>query len=580
MTHQAKEATDGTSAVDDVETSKTNDARIIMENFHGNNNNKKKREEDDDDEGDGANSTRPAHTNNNKRRKNKKGGKNNNKKKQHHKNNKQKRNWIESCSDSINRIPSNCMAPLTCVITRSEIEEEPLLPNQQVNGGVDTGAVVRNENVPTKTLDQDVGDTDVSTTEAKENSLSTDHSRNNIAILSKSYVDALLKESRQPWKEATTVKDDDNGTEEKKLFIPVQRHHSAIGPTKWHQRQKKQRHNKKGKGGNYCHLPDGDNGDGKKNPYPKDLVPDKFWAQRKRLFSRYDEGIQIGGKDDPEMWYSVTPESIGNHIAKRMLSMMETVQRKETIVIVDLFCGCGGNSIAFARLNSTNMNTSQDSTRVKVIAVDNCLSRLQMTANNALVYGISREDIILVHADAIEVVNAYNEGLRKVADDINPTNEHPQVYSGFTVGGVELLPRHVDAFFLSPPWGGVDYCNPANGHSGFDLVKGVTLESKIHNEEKSDDDTILKTNGGELLSMSIEATLNQSKQHGLVVVFLPRNIDGVSVSRVAATSGIKGSMELEQNVVNGKVKTVTAYIGAGVNEYLSREESTNPSNPN
>ncbi|KAL7448133.1 hypothetical protein ACHAWC_000381, partial [Mediolabrus comicus] len=319
------------------------------------------------------------------------------------------------------------------------------LPNQQVNGGGDGSVAHSENNITTNTLDHDVGDTDATTTETTENSLSTDHSRNNIAILSKSYVDALLKEPRQPWKEETTVKDDDdNGAGEKKLFIPVQRHPSAIGPTKWHQRQKKQRHNnnKKGGGNNYCHLPDGDNGDGKKNPYPKDLVPDKFWAQRKRLFSRYDEGIQIGGKDDPEMWYSVTPESIGNHIANRMLSMIESgAQRRETIVIVDLFCGCGGNSIAFARLNSTNINkNSQDSTRVKVIAVDNCLSRLKMTATNALVYGISREDIVLVHADAIEVVNAYKEGSRKETGVVTPTNEHSQVYSGFTVGGIELLP--------------------------------------------------------------------------------------------------------------------------------------------
>ena len=138
-THQAKEATDdGTIAVG-VETSKTNDG-----------NNKRKREEEEDDgEDDGASSTRPAHTNNNKRRKHKKGGNKNKKNKQHHNNNKQKRNWIESCSDSINRIPTNCVAPLTCVITRSEIEEEPLLPNQQVNGdgsGLPTSGIVNCDN--------------------------------------------------------------------------------------------------------------------------------------------------------------------------------------------------------------------------------------------------------------------------------------------------------------------------------------------------------------------------------------------------------------------------------------------------
>ena len=30
----------------------------------------------------------------------------------------------------------------------------------------------------------------------------------------------------------------------------------------------------------------------------------KYWAQRYRLFSVYDEGVRL----DPESWYSVTPE--------------------------------------------------------------------------------------------------------------------------------------------------------------------------------------------------------------------------------------------------------------------------------
>ena len=39
----------------------------------------------------------------------------------------------------------------------------------------------------------------------------------------------------------------------------------------------------------------------------------KYWAQRYRLFSLYDEGVRL----DPESWYSVTPEKIAQHIAER-----------------------------------------------------------------------------------------------------------------------------------------------------------------------------------------------------------------------------------------------------------------------
>jgi trimethylguanosine synthase len=45
---------------------------------------------------------------------------------------------------------------------------------------------------------------------------------------------------------------------------------------------------------------------------------------------------------DREGWFSVTPERVAKHIAKRM------VTRKE-MVILDAFTGVGGNAIQFAR---------------------------------------------------------------------------------------------------------------------------------------------------------------------------------------------------------------------------------------
>ena len=37
-----------------------------------------------------------------------------------------------------------------------------------------------------------------------------------------------------------------------------------------------------------------------------------------------------------------------------------------------------------------------------------------------------------------------------------------------TFCGIDLLPDHIDAIFLSPPWGEPNYEN-ANGSDGFDL---------------------------------------------------------------------------------------------------------------
>ena len=529
--------------------------------------NKRKRDDNDNLQSDAKNNTNNSNNDrSNKRQKKKKGGGGKKKKSAQHSHNKQKRNWIESCSESVSRLPSNCAAPVTCVITRSEIEEEPLLPKQcnDVTQGENTKHALANK----EDDDNAPADPDISINELQDDNVSPiDHSVPNIATLSKTCADSFTKEAKQPWKIATTINIDG---EEKKIFIPVKRHASACGPSKWQQKQKKQ--GKKKQHQNYVHLPDGDNGDGKKNPFPKEAVPDKFWAQRKRLFSRYDEGIQIGGESDPEMWYSITPESIALHIANRMVSMMKRNRCDKGVDvfwIIDVFSGCGGNSIAFARLNR-DKDLVDSHARVKVIAVDNNLSRLKMAATNASIYQIDKDDIVFVHADAIEVVNAYEEGSRKrVVSQTSTVDAFGKSYHGYTLGGIGLLPDHVNALFLSPPWGGLTYNMPGKkGNAGFDPVTGITLESRTGDE----DSDVIKTNGGELLNMSAKAVLNESKKEGLIAVFLPRNIDGVQFTRTAVTSNVKGSIELEQNHVNGKVKTVTAYIGSCVNEHLSGEE--------
>ena len=88
----------------------------------------------------------------------------------------------------------------------------------------------------------------------------------------------------------------------------------------------------------------------------------KYWVQRYRLFSKYDEGILM----DEEAWYSVTPEKIAQHIAQVMSCGL----------IVDAFCGVGGNAIQFAK------------TCDRVIAVDIDSSKIEKARNNARIYGV------------------------------------------------------------------------------------------------------------------------------------------------------------------------------------------------
>jgi hypothetical protein len=198
----------------------------------------------------GHNHHQQQHQSSNKRRK--KNNKSNNSKSHHAI--KKKSNWIENCSETIHRIPTNCQAPLTCVITRAETDEEPLLPkgvginfhNEEV------GLTAKNEEnfkkekfaldearkggrvspvneCTTMVYDGGAGDsTDVT------NATTVSDNKINIARPSASFVAQYVKEREITLKGvlSSTAVRLDMGKETEKLFIPVKRHVSAIGPTK------------------------------------------------------------------------------------------------------------------------------------------------------------------------------------------------------------------------------------------------------------------------------------------------------------------------------------------------------------
>lgn len=198
----------------------------------------------------------------------------------------------------------------------------------------------------------------------------------------------------------------------------------------------------------------------------------KYWAQRYRLFSRFDDGIKL----DREGWFSVTPEKIAEHIAGRVS------QSFKCDIIVDAFCGVGGNTIQFALTGKT------------VIAIDIDPVKIDLARNNAEVYGV---------ADKIE----------------------------FICGDFLLLASHLkaDVVFLSPPWGGPDYATAET----FDIR------------------TMMSPDGFEIFRLSQKITNN-------IVYFLPRNAD---IDQVASLAGPGGQVEIEQNFLNNKLKTITAYFG-------------------
>eukprot|EP00795_Rhopilema_esculentum_P007756 gene7756-13599_t len=195
---------------------------------------------------------------------------------------------------------------------------------------------------------------------------------------------------------------------------------------------------------------------------------EKYWNQRYRLFSRFDEGIKL----DKESWFSVTPEKIAEHIAERC----------RCDVVIDAFCGAGGNTVQLAF------------TCERVIAIDIDAKKIELAKHNASIYGV---------ADRIE----------------------------FIVGDFLKLAPYLkaDVVFLSPPWGGPDY-----------------LKAKVFNLK-----TMIIPDGEEVFYLAKCITDS-------IAYFLPRNVDVEQVMRLA---GPASKTEIEQNILNNKVKTVTAYFG-------------------
>jgi len=360
------------------------------------------------------------------------------------------------------------------------------------------------------------------------------------------------------------------------------------------------------------------------NPHPSSVVHDKYWVQRRRLFSRFDQGIEL----DSEGWFSVTPEKIADHVAGRVGSLgVELMrQRREMdfemglygwnsesrgIVVLDAFCGCGGNAIAFGKLPPSMVSL--------VVCVDVDRSKLRKAAHNASLYGIPTDKVVFVECSTLHIMGkcyrngelVMQQGIEEDRGGCPPSsnflkrlvpgggNDSRKVtpeerHAGYRIGGTELLPPYIDAVFMDPPWGGIDY--GSFGKNGFDLAKHIKIPvgNSIDNKESSTRDLRLRTlssssddepklatknlksekvessdeekdfvDGVDLLKMAASATSSR-----IVVYDLPRNTNKSSVGRAALAAGYRGNIKLEEHFLNGRLKTVSYYLGGDYSSLL------------
>lgn len=328
------------------------------------------------------------------------------------------------------------------------------------------------------------------------------------------------------------------------------------------------------------------------NPNPA-VIHDKYWAQRRRLFSRFDQGVQLDG----EGWFSVTPEIIAEYVAEQFCMLIPGILRMRQrmtgnlnlphqinggissqqsqgqgiisslvqntpqslppgVVILDAFCGCGGNSIAFAKLGP-HIPISL------VVCVDLDRNKLRMAARNALIYGIPPQKIVFIQCDTLHVVaNCYQNG--KLVIHKRDASQGPSTLfercDGYLIGGVELLPDVIDIIFMDPPWGGISY--ESVGEDGYDLVKDMKIQygGGRYGEAQVEEGKVLDergyANGADLLRLAAAATSSH-----IVIYDIPRNTNKISLGQAALAAGYRGNIRLDEHYLNNRLKTATAYLG-------------------
>jgi trimethylguanosine synthase len=323
-------------------------------------------------------------------------------------------------------------------------------------------------------------------------------------------------------------------------------------------------------------------------PNPFDPLIQKYWNQRRRLFSRFDQGILL----DQEGWFSVTPEQIADHVAARTVDLYRVIQpaAEQGMIVLDAFCGCGGNSIAFGKQAAVS----------QVICVDIDRSKLQRAASNAAIYQIPPSKIIFIECNVLFLLeHCYRNGAFILDQPIDTPEKAMAMIAampppvptettshGYYIGGIDMLPRKIDAVFMDPPWGGVDY--EVFGKNGYCLernmriprpanqiarqatsTEGVTdgffdnfcvTQPRNKQERKAAFNSGLDenncVNGAELLHLAAAAATNAQ-----VVYDVPRNTSRTSLGQAALTAGYSGNCKLEEHYLNGRLKTVTAYFG-------------------
>lgn len=289
----------------------------------------------------------------------------------------------------------------------------------------------------------------------------------------------------------------------------------------------------------------------------------KYWKQRQRLFSLFDGSSPTGRVPllDREGWYSVTPEPIAARIAQRCRSS----------VVLDAYCGVGGNAIQFAL------------TCERVIAIDTDPVKLRMARHNASIYGVD-SFITFLQGDWRDFAQDWQAARAEKDSDSADAVSASASTSGKWQGAEALS---IDVVFLSPPWGGVDYRQLSTPQKGI-AVEATTPDAKLQGEPLEDATQtapmdyyplamLAPTGAHDMLALARRITAN-------VCMFVPRNVDltdlaALSLSARASSAALPSTTQSQEDVLvdveeqwlGGRCKALACYFGDLI-DYMPEQE--------
>eukprot|EP01037_Dinobryon_pediforme_P028070 gene28070-31198_t len=159
-----------------------------------------------------------------------------------------------------------------------------------------------------------------------------------------------------------------------------------------------------------------------------------FFSVKFMHYWRYVITFLQGIKFDPESWYSITPQVAAEYTARLCIDSF-AAKAQPLRTVMDWFCGCGGNTIAFATADAA----------ITVIGVDIDAIKLSHLRHNAGIYGVADRPVLLW------------EDVYAVADKYFAPLEGEGCEDGGELGDLLAGGATVDLVVMSPPWGGPDY---------------------------------------------------------------------------------------------------------------------------